>query len=307
MNNYERVDLLIDFTTFASQHLYLWNTAEAPFGNASPITANPVAELTSFLANPIAVIGNEIDRRPYPQIMRFDIKTKAGSSLDTLPVDPLWTQPRPPLDLKADMPIRLMALIEKPPTGGGSETSMLVFWEYVQVTPKEPAPSGAEIVNFTYIHPATNLSVTGQYWKAAEEFYDTLNWKIHLDDTEQWYIVNLSPDTHPIHVHLVDVHVNQRYAISIQPPPAGTEPLVIDGNQDILTAISNLAALPIDPDQTGPKDTVRVNPGEMIGLAIKFSPFCGKFMYHCHILEHEDNDMMRPFIIVPKWVPHHQH
>ena len=112
MNNYERVDLLIDFTTFASQHLYLWNTAEAPFGNASPITANPVAELTAFLANPISVIGNEIDRRPYPQIMRFDIKTKAGSSLDTLPVDPLWTQPRPPLDLKADMPIRLMALID---------------------------------------------------------------------------------------------------------------------------------------------------------------------------------------------------
>ncbi|MSS76334.1 MAG: hypothetical protein EXR90_05555, partial [Methyloglobulus sp.] len=43
------------------------------------------------------------------------------------------------------------------------------------------------------------------------------------------------------------------------------------------------------------------------GVTIKFSPYCGKYIHHCHILEHEDDDMMRPFVVVPKWIPHHEH
>jgi FtsP/CotA-like multicopper oxidase with cupredoxin domain len=101
--------------------------------------------------------------------------------------------------------------------------------------------------------------------------------------------------------------VNQRFQIEIQPPPSNPKspPLEIDGTIDKLTDITATVCLPVDPDQTGPKDTVRINPGEMIGVAMKFSPFCGKYMYHCHILEHEDHDMMRPFVIVPKWIPGH--
>jgi len=63
----------------------------------------------------------------------------------------------------------------------------------------------------------------------------------------------------------------------------------------------------MEPNARCPKDTVRVNPGEMVGIAMTFSPFPGRYMYHCHILEHEDHDMMRPFVVVPPWVPHHDH
>lgn len=103
------------------------------------------------------------------------------------------------------------------------------------------------------------------------------------------------------------MNLNQRYQIAIEPLPTdpNTPPTEIDGRVDTLTKISATVSLSVDPDQTAPKDTVRINPGEMIGVAMKFSPFCGKYVYHCHILEHEDHDMMRPFVVVPKWLSHH--
>ncbi|MEQ1484905.1 multicopper oxidase family protein [Methyloglobulus sp.] len=306
----ERVDLLVDFTRLATQSLYLWNTAEAPFSN-SAITANPAAELAALKNDPFTGNPTDADRRPYPQIMRFDVEVAASGVSHSLPPDPLWRRSRPPVNLSANMPIRLMALVEKPPLDA-TGTAMLVFWEYMRVA-SEPAPTGADIVNFTYVHPATGLPVTEAFWKAAEEFYDRINWKVHLGDTEQWYIVNVSPDTHPIHVHLVDMDVTQQYQFDLagyttnatNPLPTGTTE--IDGNTDTITSLSAAASVPILADQAGPKDTIRINPGEMVGVAMKFSPFCGKYMYHCHILEHEDDDMMRPFVVVPKSVPHHGH
>lgn len=313
----ERIDLLVDFAAHTSQKIYLWNTAEAPFSN-TPLPAsysNDVKnELATFLGNTSLPSGNETDRRWYPQVMRFDVAASASGSSHTVPPDPLWQAPRPPVAFAADMPIRLTTLVEKPPKTA-TDTAMLVFWEYLEVTATEPAPPGVDVVNFTYVHPSTGLPVTKQYWKAAEEFYDRTNWKIHLGATEQWYIINVSPDTHPVHVHLVDANVNQRYEYTVAgstsdptiPFPTGVPDWVVDGNVHTLTDIVTTASKTVDPDQTGPKDTIRINPGELVGVAMKFSPFCGKYMYHCHILEHEDDDMMRPFVIVPKWVPHHEH
>jgi FtsP/CotA-like multicopper oxidase with cupredoxin domain len=44
---------------------------------------------------------------------------------------------------------------------------------------------------------------------------------------------------------------------------------------------------------------VRANPGEMVMIAATFGGFTGRYMYHCHILEHEGHDMMRPFVVMP--------
>jgi spore coat protein A len=55
----------------------------------------------------------------------------------------------------------------------------------------------------------------------------------------------------------------------------------------------------IDANERGLKDTVRVNPHEIVELAIRFQAYSGRYMYHCHILEHEDRDMMRPIVIMP--------
>jgi FtsP/CotA-like multicopper oxidase with cupredoxin domain len=55
----------------------------------------------------------------------------------------------------------------------------------------------------------------------------------------------------------------------------------------------------VDANEDGLKDTVRVNPNEIVELAVRFSAYSGRYMYHCHILEHEDRDMMRPIVIMP--------
>ena len=72
------------------------------------------------------------------------------------------------------------------------------------------------------------------------------------------------------------------------------------------TAVVRLGADPddgrphaIDANERGFKDTVRVNPNEVVDIVVRFEPYAGRFMYHCHILEHEDRDMMRPFVVTP--------
>ena len=55
----------------------------------------------------------------------------------------------------------------------------------------------------------------------------------------------------------------------------------------------------IDDNERGLKDTIRVNPNEIVEIAVRFTTYAGRYMYHCHILEHEDRDMMRPFVTMP--------
>jgi len=55
----------------------------------------------------------------------------------------------------------------------------------------------------------------------------------------------------------------------------------------------------IDDNERGLKDTIRVNPNEIVEIAVRFNSYSGRYMYHCHILEHEDRDMMRPFVTMP--------
>jgi spore coat protein A len=56
--------------------------------------------------------------------------------------------------------------------------------------------------------------------------------------------------------------------------------------------------IPPDPNEKGWKDTVRANPGEITRIITRFIPFSGLYAWHCHILEHEDYEMMRPYGVV---------
>ena len=55
----------------------------------------------------------------------------------------------------------------------------------------------------------------------------------------------------------------------------------------------------VDPNELGWKDTVRCPPEQITRIIARFTSFTGKFVWHCHMLEHEDHDMMRPFIVKP--------
>jgi spore coat protein A len=115
--------------------------------------------------------------------------------------------------------------------------------------------------------------------------------------TEVWQVMNLTADTHPIHFHLVNVQLIQRQAFM--------------GAPDNWTYSGD--PLPPDPNERGWKETVRMNPGEVTTVIMQFnlpnlpthdmrkavSPRTGgkEYVWHCHILEHEEHDMMRPLVI----------
>jgi len=120
-----------------------------------------------------------------------------------------------------------------------------------------------------------------------------------LGGWEVWQLLNLSGDTHPIHIHLDPFHVLGRRPITVTVPEGGI-------GDRAMTATVRLARDPddeldhvVDANEGGLKDTVRVNPNELVELAVRFTTYAGRYMYHCHILEHEDRDMMRPIVIMP--------
>jgi spore coat protein A len=115
--------------------------------------------------------------------------------------------------------------------------------------------------------------------------------------TEIWRFVNATPDTHPIHVHLVQFRILDRQPFDVDTYNA--------------TGQINFTGPAVAPDaeEAGWKDTVRVNVGTVTRIMHKFELPAGanvhsgqklRYVTHCHILEHEDNEMMRPYdLIVP--------
>ena len=94
--------------------------------------------------------------------------------------------------------------------------------------------------------------------------------------TEVWEIYNFTEDAHPIHIHLVQFEVVGREAMGGGPSVAGSNgPL---------------------PWETGTKDTIIAYPGEVTRVKARFDR-AGLYVWHCHILEHEDNEMMRPYCV----------
>ena len=109
--------------------------------------------------------------------------------------------------------------------------------------------------------------------------------------TEIWHFLNLTKNMHPMHLHLVQFQALKRDLYDIS---------AFDANK--FTTRSPLhfkKSLELAPNERGPKDTIRVNPGERVSIAMTFKGYTGRYMYHCHMLGHEDMDMMRPFIVIP--------
>lgn len=116
---------------------------------------------------------------------------------------------------------------------------------------------------------------------------------IRLGATERWRIANFTDDAHPIHLHLVQFQVLARNVISFADENGGGgEPDGIpDGGRWSLGD-----PLPIAPEDTGRQDTVWVGARQSIDIVARFDR-AGEFVWHCHILSHEDNEMMRPYVV----------
>jgi len=127
-----------------------------------------------------------------------------------------------------------------------------------------------------------------------------------VGSTEDWRLVNLTEDTHPIHLHLVQFQVMDRtpfdadgYKAALEAARAANPDAA---NPDPRPYFNGPAALP-DANERGWKDTVRTNPGQVTRIRMRWTLPAGvsapqRYVFHCHILEHEDNSMMRPLEIV---------
>jgi FtsP/CotA-like multicopper oxidase with cupredoxin domain len=272
----ERADLLVDFSDLApGSHLTLVNTAGAPFdGHRFPAArAAQAADLEQLL--------------PYPAVMRFD--AVAGPATRRPPPERLATDLTPPTPADLSGAVRrAVALVEQELD---DTPNMLTMRELADASddPDEPVITVVDQDGTT----VARLRTVATHFEDATSFFPMLGgWEV-------WQLLNLSGDTHPIHLHLDPFHVLGRRPITVTVPTDGI-------SDHETTATVRLAPDPDDPldhavdaNEGGLKDTVRVNPSEIVELAVRFQTYSGRYMYHCHILEHEDRDMMRPIVIMP--------
>jgi len=107
-----------------------------------------------------------------------------------------------------------------------------------------------------------------------------------LNSTEIWTLINLTDDTHPIHLHLVRFQILDRRRFDFEAYKK-TGKLVYTG-----------PALAPEAHEAGWKDTVRADVLLVTRIIVKFEGYKGRYVWHCHVLEHEDNEMMRPYEVV---------
>lgn len=335
----ERMDIIIDFSGHDGQVLTLNNDAPAPFPGGGTVSDPEVEGL----------------------VMQFRVTKKLSSA------DKSFNPAVPGATLRSGE-----NAIVKLTDGQGNLapgvvpnlTRSLVLIE--QEDPYSTAPVVVLCNNTSYngINPYTNEPLPDSVPYNNDSIYVT---EIpQVGSTEIWEIVNLTPDAHPIHLHLIQFQILNRqvfYLGNIVPPftcpgsyrdlyeaawnshspiPPGVPPGTVytfgppfpylstpklGGNPDVTPFLIG-AAFPGDPNEIGWKDTIKMFPGTVTRLVVRWSPQTipvggvsagqnlfqfdptaklgvkkdkfgypggGGYVWHCHIIDHEDNMMMRPF------------
>ncbi|MBX0327822.1 multicopper oxidase domain-containing protein [Oscillochloris sp. ZM17-4] len=270
----ERWDLIVDFSGYAGKSLIFYNDAPAPFPNGDP-----------------AHDYNEPGTSPNSRvIMRFDVGAAvAESRLRITPLTPLASNP--------------LSGIDRPLAG---------IWTRLPL----PGPRGAKVrrltlneANDAYGRLVQMLGTNEPHplpWSVdpafgtsySREYMDEPTETPKVGATEIWEIANLTGDTHPIHFHLVNAQILWRRPFNVA---------TYNGK----ASYTGRARGP-ENVELGWKDTIQMHPGEVTAVIMKFdlpkvpftvpmSPRTGghEYVWHCHILEHEEHDMMRPLIVMP--------
>jgi spore coat protein A len=273
----ERWDMIIDFTGFAGKQIVMYNDAPAPFPMGDPrndyFPGAPKTQPT------ITQPGFGPNTR---QIMRFNV----------VPA------------ISADPPL---AITTGTSMTAGIDPALVPFGANLVVGGALQLPPGIPVRRLTLNETfdaygrliqllGTDLTPTKNAATFGRAYMDVPTETPLAGTTEVWEILNLTADTHPMHFHLVNVQVLGRqpfktnYAGGL---PSYTGP-----------------ATPPEPTENGWKETVKCPPGQVTTVIMKFalptvpfsvptSPKGGhEYVWHCHILEHEEHDMMRPLLVL---------
>ncbi len=173
------------------------------------------------------------------------------------------------------MPADLPAAPAFPPPAGSVTTTRPLALVELTATPPLPA-----------IPVETNLGVitntAAPFASIVAKKWDTpVSETPGVGDVEQWEFYNFTVDAHPIHIHEVFFQVVNRQRI------------------DKATGLPIQTPVPPNPWEDGFKDTVVCYPGEVTRVKLQPFPNAGRFAWHCHIVDHEDNEMMRPYRVGP--------
>jgi spore coat protein A, manganese oxidase len=277
--NAERWDVLVDFSGFAGKTIILYTDAPAPFPGGDPRN-------DYYYGNPTNPVGPAAGFGPDTrQIMKFVV---AGSTTQSslTPLNSGNWNPTPSLD---------PFLISHNPDGTYNLINGTVVTRTLGKTLNEVFDAYgrlAQMIGTDTIGPSGTTF--------GRTLHDPATETPNAGDVEVWEIFNLTGDTHPIHFHLVNVQILNRQLFDAVN--------YIPGSPTFLGS-----PRPPDPNETGWKETVRMNPGEVIRVIMKFtlppnppnvavmplSPRTGghEYVWHCHILEHEEHDMMRPLVV----------
>lgn len=164
-------------------------------------------------------------------------------------------------------------------------------------------------INVGSISNPTMILLNGQKWSAPTSETPAVN------STEDWILVNPTSDAHPIHVHLVQFQIVSHQQFNIT--PYMQEWTRLNGDLPLDHSTVNVPSLqpyligtssPPSPNEEAWKDTVNVNSGEALVIRLRWTQQDGSpfpfdattgpgYVWHCHLLEHEDNEMMRPYTV----------
>ena len=273
----ERVDVLFDFSAHVGKKLILYTDTPAPFPMGDPrndyfpglnVNKNPVNGMTlpGFGPNTREIMRfNVIAPTMVDAPLTIKTSTNLAAGNDPL-LAPLGVTTLPP-----GVPVRSLTLNESF-DGHGRLIQLL----------------GTNVVL------PGNIGFGRGYMQGPDTETPTVG------ATEVWQIANLTADTHPIHFHLVNAQIISRQAFAV----------------NSYTGTPNLQGAPLPPAafERGWKETVRMNPGEVTTVIMQFklpslppgvpmmpsSPRTGgnEYVWHCHILEHEEHDMMRALVVM---------
>jgi spore coat protein A len=288
----ERWDVVVDFNGKAGKTYVLWNDAPAPFPGGSALNDYPAtgaAGDTQTLMRFVVVsgAGDSTKFRITPTLTMAGDRSSgidrplAGTDPNAVASTLSWlttTTAALPVPTRAGVTVRYVTLNE----------GFDAYGRLIQMQGNNVATSvDANVADFSraYDSDATETMAKGA--------------------TEVWHIVNLTMDTHPIHIHLATAQILSRRPFDV----AAFQNTALGGTA-LPSYDANQPARGPEATELGWKETFKANPGEVTTIIAKFdlptvpfvvpvSPRTGgnEYVWHCHILDHEEHDMMRPLIV----------
>jgi spore coat protein A len=168
------------------------------------------------------------------------------------------------------------------------------------ISPLQQTGATRELVLFEGLDEFGRLQpLLGTLAEGSLAWFEPITETPHLDDVEVWEVYNATEDAHPVHLHLVAFQIVERESfeghVDEKPQPQHDGSYGVGGTLTV-DALGGDARGP-EANEAGWKDTAVMFPGEVTRVIAKFDRE-GRYVWHCHILSHEDHEMMRPYEVV---------